>query len=155
MHVRIFLFEISKFKVLTTTHNDESFISSVYFNGVATSPFVALISLSLNNIERDQEAIIHGSIAPVTISPRQPPGNVYSFRPAAGGFLQLSCSRWKGEGQSKLSTRRPWEARHFTDRVEKYFQGKCPEFVAVWLELSNLSRKKKMANPRGYARRGW
>ena len=88
MHVRIFLFEISKFKVLTTTHNDESFISSVYFNGVATSPFVALISLSLNNIERDQEAIIHGSIAPVTISPRQPPGNVYSFRPAAGGFLQ-------------------------------------------------------------------
>ena len=41
MHVRIFLFEISKFKVLTTTHNDESFISSVYFSGVATSPFVA------------------------------------------------------------------------------------------------------------------
>lgn len=71
MHVRIFLFEISKFKVLTTTHNDESFISSVYFNGVATSPFVALISLSLNNIERDQEAIMHGSIAPVTISPRR------------------------------------------------------------------------------------
>lgn len=40
MHVSIFFREISKFRFLRTTHNNESFICSVYFNGVATSPCV-------------------------------------------------------------------------------------------------------------------
>ena len=48
--------EISKFKVLTTawTHNRNSFIVYVYFNGASTSPFAAC---SVNNNGCEEEAV--------------------------------------------------------------------------------------------------
>ena len=48
--------EISKFKVLTTTwtHNRNSFIVYVYFNGASTSPFAAC---SVNNNGFEEEAV--------------------------------------------------------------------------------------------------
>lgn len=155
MHVSIFFRKISKFRVLTTTHNDESFICSVYFNGVATSPFVAFsVTEQYRTRSRSHNAWFNCTCYHL---PQATPGKRLLLQ-ARGWGITSNCLvpgvRGRGNLKSKVSTRRSCEASHFSDRVENYFQGKCPEFVADWLELSNLSRKKKMAYPRGYARRG-
>ena len=156
MHVSIFFRKIYKFRVLTTTHNNESFICSVYFNGVATSPFVAFsVTEQYRARSRSDNAWFNCTCYHL---PQATPGKRLHLQ-ARGWGITSNCLvpgvRGRGNLKPKVSTRRPCEARHFSDRVENYFQGKCPEFVADWLELSNLSRKKKMAYPRGYARRGW
>ena len=125
MHVSIFFRKISKFRVLTTTHNNESFICSVYFNGVATSPFVAF---SVTEQNRTRSRSDDAFIVQLYLLP-SPPGNPRETStlsgPGLGNYFKLSCPRGQGEGnlKSKLSTRRPCEARHFSDRVENTSRG--------------------------------
>lgn len=129
-------------------------LSFALFTSTALQPVHVWHSLSLKNIERDQEATMYGSIVPVTISPRQPPGNVYTFRPGVGELLQTVLSPGAGGGAIETMYSSSLRSTSILGPRGEVLPEKCPEFVADWLELNNLSRKKKIANPQGYARRG-
>ena len=96
---------------------------------------------------------MHGSILPLTIPPRDKSS---PLGPGVGNCLKRFCPGGRGAGQIENNflffLRSTSLAYHFSvdtmapDRVEKtaYFQGKCLEFVADWLEKNNLSKFKSI-----------
>ena len=84
-----------------------------------------------------------------------PPGNPGDKSspsvPGVGNCLKLSCPGGRGRGKSKITACYSCEVRHFSvdartawRRLPSYFQGEFLEFVADWLEKSNLSKLKSV-----------
>ena len=70
-------------------------------NGNIAPPDAPIRKLKTNQNDLNNRLLMHGSILPVTIPPRQPRGQVQPFGPGGGELFEAVLSRGEGGGANR------------------------------------------------------